>query len=132
MPPRIPDKRRAKIMDTILKRLMDGESLRSICEDASLPNRQTILEWMNGDGVLAATVTRARLLQADALDDDTADTIQEVRDGTLDANQARVIIWANQWRQARMAPKRYGDKIDLKHSGNLTIGIKRNERVEGE
>ena len=58
--------------------------------------------------------------------------VEEIRNGTLDANAGRVIIWANQWRAAKMRPKRYGDKLDIKHTGNLIIGIKRNERVEDE
>ena len=82
------------------------------------------------DPTLAATIARARDLQADALDDDIADVIEEIRNGTLDANAGRVIIWANQWRAANMRPKRYGDKIDHKHSGSLVIGIRQNERVE--
>ncbi len=80
---------------------------------------------------LASTIARARDLQADALDDDIAGVVQEIRDGTLDANAGRVIIWAHQWRAARMRPKRYGDKLDVKHGGSLTIGIRQNERVEG-
>ncbi len=58
--------------------------------------------------------------------------VEEIRDGTLDANAGRVIIWAHQWRAAKMRPRRYGDKIDHKLTGNLTIGIRRNERVDGE
>ena len=56
--------------------------------------------------------------------------VEEIRNGTLDAKAGRVIIWAHQWRAAKMRPKRYGDKIDHKHSGSLTIGIKQNSRVD--
>ncbi len=132
MPKRIPDKRRAVIMQTVSVRLMEGESLTAICLDEDMPNKGTILEWMNGDDALANQYARARLLQADALDDDTASTIKDIRDGTLDANAGRVIIWANQWRAARMRPKRYGDKLDVQHGGSLTIGIRANDRVDGD
>ena len=78
------------------------------------------------------THARARDLQADALDDDIAGVVEEIRNGTLDANAGRVIVWAHQWRAAKMRPKRYGDKIDHKHSGSLVIGIRQNERVGDE
>ena len=81
---------------------------------------------------LAATIARARDLQADALDDDIAGVVEEIRNGTLDANAGRVIVWAHQWRAAKMRPKRYGDKIDHKLSGSLVIGIKQNDRVNDE
>ncbi len=81
---------------------------------------------------LAATIARARDLQADALDDDIAGVVEKIRNGTLDAQAGRVIIWANQWRAAKMRPKRYGDKIDHKLSGSLTIGIRQNERVRDD
>ena len=55
--------------------------------------------------------------------------VDEIRNGTLDANAGRVIIWAHQWRAAKMRPRRYGDKIDHKLSGSLTIGIRQNERM---
>ena len=73
---------------------------------------------------------RAMSMQADALDDDIADVVEDIRSGVLDPQAGRVIIWAHQWRAAKMRPKRYGNKIDHKVSGALTIGIKRNERVE--
>ena len=78
---------------------------------------------------LAATIARARDLKADALDDDIAGVVEEIRNGYLDANAGRAIIWAHQWRAAKMWPRRYGDKIDHKHSGSLTIGIRHNDRV---
>ncbi len=132
MAKRISDKRRKAIMDIVLEGLMNGNSLSEICSAEDVPNRSTIIRWGYGDDELASAIARARELRAEALDEDTADVIQEIRSGKLDANAGRVIIWANQWRAARMNPKRYGDKIDHKHSGNLVIGIRQNERVEAD
>ena len=130
MPARISDKRRAAIMDKVSERLINGESLRKICLDPDMPGRFAILKWVNDDSELASQYAHARDIQADALDDDITATIAEIRDGTLDAQAARVIIQAVQWRAAHMRPRRYGDKLDLKMTGSLTIGIKRNERVD--
>ena len=72
---------------------------------------------------------RAMSMQADALDDDIADVVADIRSGELDPQAGRVIIWAHQWRASKMRPMRYGDRIDHKVSGSLTISIRRNERV---
>ncbi len=132
MPARISDKRRAKIMDTVSERLIEGESLRQICLDPDMPGRFAILKWVNEDTDLATQYALAREIQADALDDDMAATIADILSGKLDAQAARVVLHANQWRASKMRPKRYGDKIDHNVTGSLTIGIKRNERVDDD
>jgi hypothetical protein len=30
-------------------------------------------------------------------------------------------IWARQWRASKLAPKKYGEKIDHNHGGGMTI-----------
>ena len=106
-----------KILDAVIERLVDGESLREICLDDDMPNKVTILRWTNSDSGLATSMARAREMQADALDDDITGVIKEIRDGTLDANQGRVIINAHQWRAAALKPKLYGTKqtVDVNH-----------------
>ena len=85
-----------------------------------MPNKFAILQWMDRDDALAANNARARSLQANALYDDIADTVSQVRRGEIDDKQARVIIWANQWRAGKLRPKRYGDRREArKHGGDI-------------
>ena len=51
------------------------------------------------------------------------------RSVTVSCSRARLICDTMKWMASKLKPKRYGDKIDHKVSGSLTIGITRNERV---
>ncbi len=81
------------------------------------------------EGELAAQYARARERQADF----GADEIREIADNqSLDPNSRRVMVDARKWIASKLMPRVYGDRLDVKHTGNLVIGIKRNERVEGD
>lgn len=47
-----------------------------------------------------------------------------------DVQRARLIVDTMKWTASKLKPKVYGDRIDIKHAGSLTIGIKRNDRVD--
>jgi hypothetical protein len=103
----------------IFERLADGESLLVICKDPTMPARRTVLAWIERDPAFAAAYARARDHQADALDDEMAEVMLEVKAGRLDPAAARVWLSGAQWRAAKLAPRRYGDSLNLKHSGGI-------------
>ena len=49
--------------------------------------------------------------------------------GAIPSDVARVLISSMQWRASKLAPKKYGDKLDLNHAGGLNVKIK-GARVE--
>ncbi len=83
------DKQRNQF-NTICARIAGGESLRTICEDKDLPDRDTINRWLNADndGALCGQYARAREEQADFY----ADEIITIADTEPDAAIARVRI----------------------------------------
>lgn len=99
------------IAATICERLMDGLSLRTICTADDMPDRSTVLRWMDSDEDFAAKCARARMLQADLMDDMILDTADACTPETAVAD--RVKIAAYQWRAAKLAPKKYGDKFEV-------------------
>lgn len=104
-----PSKFTDEIAESICERMMDGESLRAICRDDDMPDRSTVLRWLDADEVFAARYARAREAQADALFED----MQEVADSgnVEDTQRAKLRVATMQWRAAKLAPKRYGDKV---------------------
>lgn len=122
----------------ICMRLIEGESLRKICAREirdpvtkkikkvknHLPSKSLVLKWLNadateGDGKWVTSIAHARELQADGFADDILDMANEVRDGDLNGNDARVSIWAKQWLASKMRPKKYGEKIEVEHVGKV-------------
>ena len=63
-------------------------------------------------------MARAREMQADALDDDIQEVVNQIRSGTLEPHAGQVIIRAHQWRAGKMKPKTYGERqtVDMNHN----------------
>ncbi len=116
-------------LTSAMHRLAKGESMASIGRDPKMPGATTIYDWIDADetGLSAERYARARERQADF----GADEIREIADNQeLDPNSRRIMVDARKWIAAKLKPRVYGDRLDVKHTGNLTIGIKRNERVD--
>jgi hypothetical protein len=122
-----------KVASIICERIADGESLRTICLDAAMPHRSTVFRWLATNESFRDQYTRAREAQADALfeeileiaDDTSRDTIvKEGKDGAeYEAansewiNRSRLRVDARKWMASKLAPKKYGDKLDVNHGG---------------
>ena len=104
-----------EIATRICDLLMDGVSLRSICELEDMPGRTTVFRWMDENPDFASRYARARMLQADLMDDLILETANACTPATAQAD--RVKISAFQWRAAKLKPKVYGDKAELAMTG---------------
>ncbi len=112
-----PSKFSADVADRICERLADGESLVKICRDDDMPGLRTVMRWAAENGDFGTEYARAREAQAEVMDDKIMTTADEIEDPAV----ARVQIDAYKWRAAKLAPKRYGDKIDHTSSdGSMT------------
>lgn len=106
-----------KIDEKICDFLAEGFSLVKICEMPDMPNRSTVMRWMAAEDDFATRCAHARALQADLMDDMILDVANASKSET--AASDRVKISAYQWRASKLAPKKYGDKLDLNVSGKL-------------
>jgi hypothetical protein len=110
-----------EFIDTICDRIAGGESLRGICEDEDMPHRRTVERWLMDDATFAARYAHAREVQGDLMDERQMAIAKKVEAGLLGAPEARVIVGVLQWRAAKLAPKRYGEKLNLEHSGEIEL-----------
>ena len=107
-----------ELAEEICARLAAGESLRSICRDDHMPDRATVANWCSRDEHFFSQYTRAREFGLDEL----ADEVIEIADaGSGDAVRDRIRFDARRWYLSKLAPKRYGDKQEIEHKGNLTV-----------
>lgn len=117
-----------KLTGTICSRLSKGESLRSICRDEEMPNIDTIMNWLF-DGKhkdFEKDYERARAMQAEVVFEQTSEfaekgllIVQAGKTGTANArvNALKLLIDTRKWALGRMAPKRFGDKLDVTSGG---------------
>lgn len=102
--------------ERVCTRMAAGESLSKICEDADMPAKSTVTGWALQDVEgFAAQYARAREAQAEHY----AEEIITIADTEEDANRARVRIDARKWTASKLLPKRYGDRVELEHSGSI-------------
>lgn len=124
--------------DAICERLSDGESLRSICDGEDMPNKATVFRWLAANEAFRDQYAVAREAQADAMFDDMLDIADDGRnDWMAKRNDAgEIISWqengealrrsalridARKWMAGKLQPKKYGDKVQLDHSGELKL-----------
>ncbi len=111
----------------ICERLAEGETLRSICRDPAMPDKATVLRWLadKKKADFREQYVYAREMQADALFDEALEIADDAsgdwstdKDGkkVLDhenIQRSRLRVDTRKWAAGKMAPKKYGDKLDL-------------------
>jgi len=112
-----------EIAETILLRVALGESIAQICRDEDMPDRETVRRHVIQDREYAAAIARARIEQADSMDEYIVDVMEKVETGELSPEQGRVLIWGAQWRAKHLNATRYGDKsqVAVEHSGTVRV-----------
>lgn len=108
--------------NAICELLMEGRSLRSICAQDDMPSQTTVFRWLNAQPQFREQYAHARDNQADTYADRAVDEALTAEDASI----GRLRMDALKWAAGKLAPKRYGDKLDLSHSGEvgLTVNIR--------
>lgn len=106
-----------RITAEICELIAVGYSLRAALEQkAEYPSYNTFYKWLDEFEHVRDKYARARELQQDF----EADNMVDIADVAVDPNKARIQIDARKWRASKLAPKKYGDKLDLNHSGSIS------------
>ena len=113
-----------EIENEILHRLMAGESLMDICgpdRDDFMPGQNTVYKRLAEDEEFVKKYAHARDVQADLEFEQT----KKIADSATPENYnvARLQIDTRKWRAGKMAPKKYGDKLDVNHAGSFKVTI---------
>ena len=102
-----------EIQERVITEIQTGRSLRQVCGDEGMPNFRTVQRWIVSDGQFAVRYARARTAQADTLFDRMEAVEEAVSAGTMDSHAARVVLDSMRWRASKLAPKVYGDRLDV-------------------
>lgn len=131
-----------ELADVICDGLVEGKSLRRICAGEGMPSASTVCRWLGNSAAFREQYARAREAQADALFDEILDIADDSRNdvkivgregeeyevcNTEFVQRARLRVDARKWMASKLQPKKYGDKVDLNHGGEvgMTVNIKR-------
>ena len=124
---------------SICERISDCVTLQAIADDAGV-SKGTLINWLAQEGHVDQ-YARAREAQADKMaedilaiaDDSSKDTYVD-ESGNVRADQevvarSKLRIDARKWLAGKMAPKKYGDKLDIDNKVSGEIKVERIERV---
>lgn len=123
--------------DEICERISNGESLRQICADESLPSRSSVFRWLDDPEMVAFRnqYARAHEFQAEhyaaeivGIADEEVTMVRAEKHGTKDEDgngntevvfdaaavaRNRLRVDARKWVASKLSPKKYGDRLGL-------------------
>ena len=108
-----------RIALAVCDRVMDGESLRAVCEDPAMPCRRTVYKWLVDHPGFFERYSRAREIRADDLFDAMDAIERAVLAGELNPNSARVALDSRKWRLARMSSRYADNKPTMEIEGDI-------------
>lgn len=123
------------IFDYVCKEIESGRALRNVLKDESMPSTSTFYQWLENNTDKAKQYARATEVRAEVIFDDILSIAdQNENDTTVNADgievvnndviqRSRLRIDARKWVLSKLNPKKFGDKIQTEHSGEITTNV---------
>ena len=114
------------IANDICNQVLDGQPIRFICSQVDMPSVATVMRWLHDYPEFAKQYAQAKEMYAHCIFDE----IQHIADNCdpTEVQKAKLMIDARKYIASKLAPKKYGDKIedeqDIEHR-EITINVKR-------
>lgn len=124
-----------EVADQICEQLASGKSLVAICKRDDMPSAATVFRWLASDqnADFRDRYARAREAQADAIFDECLDIADDGSNDFMDEDgkyngdavqRSRLRVDTRKWMAGKLAPKKYGDKLDVEQNGKLVVEVR--------
>lgn len=110
-----------ELIDKICELIANGMSLRAVCSQEGMPSAVTVCKWLSENEEFSKQYARAREEQAVSFADEIIQIADSVEPDSAAVAKAKLQIDSRKWLAAKMAPKKYGDKVEQQITGNLAI-----------
>lgn len=94
------------VITELLASLREGKSMREICKDKRMPDRETVSRWAKGDDELAANIVRAREAGYHARAERAVEDAKNAKDASL----GRLAFDAERWHLSKLS-RAFADKV---------------------
>ena len=128
-----------EVVEEILLRMIEGQSLRSICQEAHLPAITTVMRWISEGSTEDAPDDKrmfreqyalAKELQTEVLFEEIIDEARQAMFSVMGEDEEskrssalvqahKLVVDSLKWRVAKMLPKKYGELLKLDHTGKV-------------
>lgn len=116
-----PSKYSDELAEKICEKIANGRSLRSICAEDGIPTMSTVCKWLIENKEFSEQYARAREKQADYFAEEIIEIADSAEAESAAVSKAKLQIDARKWAASKIAPKKYGDKVEQQITGNLAI-----------
>jgi hypothetical protein len=104
----------SQVFDAILTDIASGQAAYKAMAERKVP-RKAFYALIAVDDNAGNKYARAKQAGLEAMADDTLE-IADDRD--IESDHKRVMVDTRKWLLSKLAPKKYGDKLDLTHAGD--------------
>lgn len=123
-----------EMADRICEQLADGKSLRSICKQEGFPCKTTVFCWLRERPEFQRIYSIAKDECAELYAEETVEIADDGTNDYMESNdpdnpgyrvngehiaRSRLRVDTRKWIACKLKPKKYGDKIDIAHSGSI-------------
>lgn len=115
--------------DAICVQLSEGLSLREVCRQEGMPDKATVMRWLNQNESFRDQYARAKAIGIEAIAEDILDIADDATNDWMErlgkdgqplgwefngeaARRSQIRIDARRWLLSKLAPKKYGDKVE--------------------
>lgn len=122
----------------ICERIVDGDSVRSICAQDGMPGLTTLFRWLESNEVFREQYRVAREIQADVLFDEIRDIADDTSHDTIATEdgdrpntewiaRSKLRVHAREFQVMKLRPKVYGDHattdVNMSFSGSVDVQL---------
>lgn len=112
-----------ELAETICIKLMEGESLLSICKKKDMPSASTVYKWLLEIPEFSDNYARAREAQAERYADEIIgladDTSRDLIPFSGAIERSKLQVDARKWIASKLLPKKYGSFKAIEVKGEL-------------
>jgi hypothetical protein len=110
-----------EVITEVCDRIALGESLRQICESDHMPGMTTILRAVSEDGEFRTRYARAQTQRGENIMSELLVLCDTPPKDNVEAQHRRLQVDTRKWVISKLYPKKYGDKTETIHSGEVKL-----------
>ncbi len=111
-----------ELAEAICKRIAEGDSMRKIAKDQSMPSASTVFRWLLDEGKKPfwEQYEKACNIRAEL----KFEELEEIADNSEgEVQRDRLRIDTKKWYLSKVLPKKFGDKMDFTTGGEKIEGV---------
>lgn len=126
-----------KTAEKLCEYIANGKSLKKACEQKEMPSPATVFKWMRENPEFLKLYEKSTTERTEALAEELLDIVDDGRNDYMEdqymkgktpgyqlngenIQRSRLRADTRKWLMAKMKPKKYGEKLDIKSESEIT------------